>query len=832
MRLELKGRVRPMSVLPGGVARFSCSNTVLYCTLKRPCLEVIKREGTKDGLGHSQSSTHAYADDANDLLSTKPIAVVGLVSTWGAILLSTVPRSVLVVLWLSGAEGLVSQRRSHPFHMGASSSAKQAAIIEDAEDQPPLDEFVAAMSLDQKLGQLFQVDWRSLRSPPLVDVLPLSWAQPMLSQVSSSKPLKEDNVPVKSAITDGYLGSVLGGGGAHPDPNAPHAWREQAEALQRAAIRSSLQLPLLIANDSVHGHANLRGATLFQHHIGQGCMRNAKGEPDVDLVEQLAALSARESYACGINWLFSPCLAVPRDLRWGRTYEGFSEDPTVVGMLGAAEVRGIQQTGGVPVIGCAKHWVGDGGTEFGTGGDDFAWTGAPTRILDQGDTKVSARELREVHMAPYLPSLAEDVHSVMVSYSSVNGIQMHAHRYLITDVLKGELQYPGIVISDFDALPRLRSGCLASAPGQGGVDAPAVLDGADASVTVPPLQRAGTLGFAEAACASLNSGVDMIMTSGGMFGGASLASQIAAVKKLVVQGRVPMERIDDAVRRVVRVKRLLLEREQAEADGGMAALNVNACVGCAAHRAIARRAASQSAVLLINKDGLLPLKSTPAPERGSAGAAGAAVIVTGAGANDLGAQCGGWSGEWQGMRGNAWTDGGTTLWEAIRAEAGDGAELHTDASQALAAVRSAMGHTAAPIAIVVGGEPPYAEGGGDTRDAGLSAADRSLVHDLNDAGARVVLLLLCGRPIHIPQTTLARVSALVACWLPGTEGGGVADVLFGRVHFSGKLSFSWPRDGTQARHERRQGESDPLFSRGFGLETRTDYVESDVVTLQ
>ena len=721
---------------------------------------------------------------------------------------------------------------------------------EDGQKSP--EEIVAQMTLEQKLGQIFQVDWRSLRSSAIVDALPLSWAQPMLSQVTGNAPLTESSAPVKAAFTEGCLASVLGGGGAHPDPNAPHAWREQAEALQRAADRSALgraELPLLIANDSVHGQANLRGATLFQHHIGQGCMRNAQGEPDVELVEELAALAARESYACGINWVFSPCLAVPQDLRWGRTYEGFGEDPELVGSLGAAEVRGLQRSSGVPVMACAKHWVGDGGTAFGSGGEDFAWTGAPKRILDQGDTRCGPEELRRVHMAPYLPSLGEGVLSVMVSYSSLNGIQMHAHRHLITDVLKGELKYGGIVISDFDALPRLRESATASTEesARRGLDvAPPMLDGADATSTVPPLHRSGALSFADAACASLNSGVDMIMSSGGMFGGASLAAQIESVRKLVQSGKVPQSRVDDAATRVVRVRQTLGRLGKAAPP----AADVFDCVGCEAHRALARKAAARSAVLLVNEGGVLPLARPPAKgaKGAAAAAAGASIIVTSIGAHDLGVQCGGWSGDWQGLRGNDWTVGGTTIWEALHAELGSACVLCPEASQAVNAVHTARtnaqllaalqggggggvgggggsegggegGAAVQPLAIVVGGEPPYAEGGGDTHEASLSPTDRSLIQELSEAGARVLLVICCGRPLAIPQKTLARLSAVCVCWLPGTEGGGVADVLTGRVPFTGKLSFSWPRDGTQARYERRQGPTDALFPRGFGLTT-------------
>ena len=234
-------------------------------------------------------------------------------------------------------------------------NTKSKPEVLSAETLAEMDALIDKMSLDEKLGQIFQVDWRALRSTRLVDALPLAWAQPVLSQWSPESPLEESFAPVVAAMTDSCLGSVLGGGGAHPDPNSAATWRQQAAALQRAAVRSACKLPLLIGNDSVHGHPNLRGATLYPHHIGLGCMTTARGEPDCDLVEQLAALSARESFACGINWLFTPCLAVPRDLRWGRAYEGFSEDAKIVAALGAAEVKGVQRSSGVPCIACVKQ---------------------------------------------------------------------------------------------------------------------------------------------------------------------------------------------------------------------------------------------------------------------------------------------------------------------------------------------------------------------------------------------------------------------------------------------------------------------------------------------
>jgi beta-glucosidase len=239
-------------------------------------------------------------------------------------------------------------------------------------------------------------------------------------------------------ISRRFIGSVLGGGGDAPEPNIPSKWREQAENIQCAASATPSALPLLIANDTVHGQNNLYGATIFPHHIGQGCMRDANNEPDGGLVKELAAVAALESYACGLNWIFTPCAAVPQDLRWGRTYEGFSEDPSIVAKLAAAEVEGVQGQE-FPMAACLKHWVGDGGTAYGSGTSAFAWTGAPTGVLDQGDTRVAESELRSEHVSAYLPGLKAGCLTVMASYSSWQGDKLHAHRYLLTDMLKGEL---------------------------------------------------------------------------------------------------------------------------------------------------------------------------------------------------------------------------------------------------------------------------------------------------------------------------------------------------------------------------------------------------------
>lgn len=329
------------------------------------------------------------------------------------------------------------------------------------------------------------------------------------------------------------------------------------------------------------------------------------------------------------------------------------------------------------------------------------------------------------------------------------------------------------------------------------------------------------LSFSDAVATSLNAGVDVIMTSGGMFGGQTLATQLDAVKRLVESGSIAMERLDDAVRRVVRVKHILGLRAGSHPSSASDPAAVADCVGCAAHRGLARRAAAQSAVLLINRNSCLPLDPTGT----------APLIVTGKGAHNLGMQCGGWSLEWQGMKGNGWTAGGTTIWEAVKAEAPHAklldlnqavAEVHFAAEDARAARHPIMGRSTravaeGPVAILVVGEEPYAEGGGDCASIGLDAEAAMDIERLKDHGARVVVLLLSGRPLAIPESALEKATAVVACWLPGTEGAGVTDVVFGRTAFSGKLSFAWPKGDHDASHARRHRNA--LFPLGYGLET-------------
>ncbi|KAL1514755.1 hypothetical protein AB1Y20_003841 [Prymnesium parvum] len=640
-------------------------------------------------------------------------------------------------------------------------------------DEALLDGLIARMSLKEKVGQMFQINWKNLRpssgAAAVVSAIMPTRISAMMFLRNDARPLNEKS---SQTVATYFLGSVLGEGGGTPTPNEPHAWREQNDAMQAAAARTPTGVPMLIGNDSVHGQNNLKDSTLYPHHIGLGCMRDARGEPDEATVEQLAGMASRESYACGVNWMFTPCVAVPQDVRWGRTYEGFSEDTSVVAKLAAAEVRGVQNQP-FPMAACVKHWVADGGTTYGTGTHLFFWSGAPIHVLDQGDAIMDETELRERHVAAYLPAIKEGALTIMATYSSWNGTKVHTSEYLITKVLKEELGFKGLVVSDYNAVQQCSSN------------------------------------FSEALVACINAGVDMVMTAGGLIGFARdvhWKKQVETLEAAVTKGLVPTSRIDDAVRRILRVKAALglldglpdtrqpiaphLRPSEAARD------EMYAAVGGPAHRQLARLAVSKSCVLLRNERGTLPLDPKAS-----------GVVVAGAGANDLGMQCGGWSMVWQGFKGNHKTSG-TTIWQGIQ-EVCPSSRLHGSGGAHGVAAE-------APVAILVVGEPPYAEGAGDRKKVVLSSRDARTIRSFADGKHRMVVVLLCGRPIVVPSDVMSSIDSLVVAWLPGTEGGGVADVLFGRAAASGKLSYSWPRDETQS--ERKVRVKDPLFPLGFGLE--------------
>ena len=592
-------------------------------------------------------------------------------------------------------------------------AALEAAAGPFAQYDKQANDLLARMTLDEKIGQMVQAE------------------QDKLKDVGDLQTL--------------FLGSLLSGGDSDPKTNSFADWRAMYDRYQQEAVKTRLKIPLLYGVDAVHGHSNVLGAVLFPHNLGLGATRNAS------LVEQIARATAVEMRATGIHWAFAPCVAVPRDERWGRTYEGFGEDPALAAELGAAAVRGLQGTsldGPTSVLACAKHYAGDGGTRWGTGMLDKA-TGQRFP-LDRGDTQLTEAELRRLHLPGYVTAIRAGVGSIMPSYSSWNGEKLSGHKRLLTDILKGELGFEGFLISDYDAIDEL--------PGS----------------------------YRDQIRASVLAGMDMFMVP------AKYRELYTELRDLVEKKEVPMARIDDAVRRILRVKiamGLLDPSRSSLADPKLAST-----FGSDEHRRLARQAVRESMVLLKNDKAALPLRRT------------GRVHVTGSRADDLGSQCGGWSITWQGATGPITQ--GTTILQAIRAASGSGLKVTTAAD--------GVDATRADAAVVVIGEGPYAEFKGDREDLSLDPADREAVAAARKAGVPVVVVLLSGRPLILGDV-VDWADAVVAAWLPGTEGAGVADVLFGDHKPAGKLPMSWPRNMAQIPVNVGDAKYDPLFPYGFGL---------------
>ena len=527
-----------------------------------------------------------------------------------------------------------------------------------------------------------------------------------------------------------FLGSILSGGGSAPASNTPTGWADMHDAYQNAALGTRLGIPILYGIDAVHGHNNVVGATIFPHNIGLGATR------DPVLIEEIGRITAKEVASTGLEWTFAPTVAVARDERWGRTYESFGEDPALQSLFAAAYVRGLQGTtmSGERVIACAKHFLGDGGTANG---------------VDRGNTIADEATLRALHMPGFVEAIGAGVGTVMPSYSSWNGVKMHQNRYLITDVLKTELGFDGFVISDWEAVYELSGGS-----------------------------------YYDQVVQMVNAGVDMGMEP------FNWRNWIATLKSAVNNGDVSMDRIDDAVRRILTIKLRAGVFDEPLADR---TLVNDGTIGSVAHRAVAREAVRKSLVLLRN-DGLLPL------------AKDARVFVAGKNADNIGYQCGGWTIAWQGGSGDITP--GTTILDGIRsAVAGHGGSVTFN--------EDGFGSAGHDVAVVVIGETPYAEYFGDDPDLALDPVDVATLDRIGDIPT--VVVMVSGRPLMVSDRVDGW-NAFVAAWLPGTEGDGVADVLFGDFDFTGRLSRSWPRDTGQLPINVGDASYDPLFAYGFGLD--------------
>ena len=547
------------------------------------------------------------------------------------------------------------------------------------------------------------------------------------------------------------LGSVLSGGGSAPGQSEPAAWIAMIDAYQHAAAATRLAIPILYGIDAVHGHQSVAGATVFPHLLGLAATR------DAGLLRRVGEVTAREMAATGIFWNFSPMVSVSEDLRWGRTFESFGEDPALVTLLGRALAEG-QMAALAPqlpqVLPTAKHFIGDGGTQWGS---VSAKSATPTYRIDRGDTRGDGGAMLSRYLPPYRALVEASVGSAMVTYSSWNGRKLHGERALVTDVLKGRLGFNGFVVSDWDAIQEL--------PGS----------------------------FRQQVVAAVNAGIDMAMVP---FAAREFIETLTAA---VTAGDVSTARIDDAVRRILRVKFRMGLFEQSRALP-----NLLPAFGGAAHRAVAREAVARSVTLLKNETAL-PLSRN------------ATILVAGAHADDLGAQAGGWTLEWQGVQGN--NDkrlSGTTLLAGLRQVAGPATHIRYDLD--------GRQDGRADIGIVVVGEQPYAEGVGDRDIETLTLGDTEhrLIAALRPRVRKLVLLIVAGRPLLLGNA-LDSADAVVMTYLPGSEGAGVADVLFGDRPFTGRLPIGWPRSAAgYTRADAPPALRCPglQWSAGFGLDAR------------
>ena len=618
--------------------------------------------------------------------------------------------------WGAASGGTASQSADNPW-------PRIAPAPLDPEVEAFVADFLRRMTLEEKVGQVIQAELRSV---------------------------------TPDDVRRYHLGSVLNGGGSTPN-NDKHAsledWVEFADAFYDASMDTSdgkLAIPILWGSDAVHGHSNVYGATIFPHNIGLGAAN------DADLLREIGAVTAIEMLATGLDWTFAPTLAVVRDDRWGRTYEGYSEDPRIVAEYARAIIEGLQ---GVPasaehlgedkILATAKHYLGDGGTDGGR---------------DQGNNIDSEEDLVRIHSAGYPPAIEAGVRSIMASFNSWHGKKLHGHHYLMTTALKDYMGFNGFVVGDWNGHGQVR-GCSNDNCEQ-----------------------------------AFNAGMDMFMVPEDFR--ALHGNLLAQVK----EGTISQERLDDAVTRILRVKRQagLFERGRPSSrkhSGRQEHL------GSAAHREVARRAVRQSLVLLKNNASLLPLAPT------------SRVLVAGDGADNIGKQTGGWTLTWQGT-GNTNDDfpGATSVYAGIREAvqaAGGAVELNIEGQ-----------YTGRPdVAVVVFGEDPYAEFQGDAPNMLYETGngpDLALLRALKADGIPVVAVYLSGRPMWV-NPHLNASDAFIAAWLPGSEGGGIADLLFRQAdggmpyEFTGRLSYSWPRTANQTALNVGDADYDPLFAYGYGL---------------
>lgn len=604
-----------------------------------------------------------------------------------------------------------------------------SAIKPDPAVEKRVADILAGMTLKEKVGQVIQAEIKAI-SP--------------------------------QEVTKYHIGSVLSAGGSYPSADGADVitWVGAANKFHEASVKNPKKraaIPIIWGIDAVHGHNNVRGATIFPHNIGLGATRNPQ------LIRAVGEVTAREVAVTGIPWTFAPTVAVARDTRWGRSYESYSEDPALVAELAEAMVIGLQ---GNPygndlfaadkVVATVKHFIGDGGTSQGTGRNNG---------LDQGDTAIDEQTLMDVHAQGYFTALAAGGQTVMASFNSWNGEKLHGSKYMLTDVLKGQMGFDGFVVGDWDGHEQI-PGCSKSSCAQ-----------------------------------AINAGVDLVMVP------YDWREFYKNTLRQVKSGEISQERLDDAVTRILRVKIRsgLFDRGLPSEQRFAGRKQI---LGHPKHRAVARQSVRESLVLLKHENDVLPIKPTQK------------IFVTGEAADDLVMQSGGWTVSWQGDKtSNADFPGATSIFKGIQAQvqaAGGSVELGSGAKF----------KTKPDVAVVVFGEKPYAEYEGDIRDdtIGFANEEKSLkiLTELKAQGIPVVSIFLSGRPLWVDRSIDAS-DAFVAAWLPGSEGQGVADVLLatadGAVQhdFVGKLSFSWPNHVNQTPLNVGDADYEPKFPFGYGL---------------
>lgn len=545
-------------------------------------------------------------------------------------------------------------------------------------------------------------------------------------------------------ISKYYIGGVLSGAGAKPKVNTPQGWLDMVSEMKNQALKSRLQIPILYGVDANHGHSNVLGATVFPHAIGLGASNNPK------LVNEVAAATSEELTATGINWNYSPSLDAPKDIRWGRVYEAFSDDPNINGALGESYITGSQTPNddNSYVLTSAKHYLATGAMEWGQ-------SNHKKFQIDQGKTNVDETALANEYLPPYKSAVEAGVSSVMVGLNQWGDERIIDSKFLVTDKLKDELGFKGFVVSDWYGV----------------------------------YEYSGTSKY-KANVKTINAGLDMAMLP------YDYKAFLSDVRKAVNNEDISSARIDDAVSRILYQKFKAGLFDVASNDVKLDT------VGSDIHRKLARKAVSSSAVLLKNDDLLLPLSKNSGR-----------ILVAGSGADNIGRQSGAWTVEWQGVDGN-WMPGGTSILQAIRQVADMNSQIDYKLDGSFE-----ESSTKANIGIAIVSEKPYAEGWGDNANPVIDSEDQEAIDNLKKSSEKVIVIILSGRPLIITDQ-IPNWDAAIAAWLPGSEGAGIADVLFGDSPFKAKLPITWPASIEQIpinADGSTKNETSPLFIRGFGL---------------